>query len=57
MAIGKKIIMEDPPILPGQDVPFKIQAVSQGEDCTHLISIGDSVPKKMAEKLKSIHSM
>ena len=61
MVIGGRSVLEDPPVLPGANLPFSIQAVNQKnpdsiDNRIGKIEIGKQVPKKIKERLHKVHS-
>ena len=54
MMVGQKVILEDPPLYPGSNLPFHIQEVNM--DMISSIEVGDKVPQGIKHRLNKIHT-
>ena len=53
MMVGDKVILEDPPMYPGNNLPFAVQEVTM--DILAKIEIGDKVPQAIKNRLNQIN--
>ena len=53
MMVGQKVILEDPPMYPGTNLPFRVQEVTT--DILSKIEIGDEVPLGIRQRLNSVN--
>ena len=51
--VGQKVILEDPPMYPGTNLPFRVQEVTT--DILSKIEIGDEVPLGIRQRLNSVN--
>ena len=54
MMVGQKVILEDPPMYPGNNLPFNIQEVTM--DILSNIEMGDKVPQGIKHRLNQVHT-
>ena len=53
MMVGQKVILEDPPMYPGTNLPFKVQEVTM--DILSKVEIGDKVPLGIRQRLNTVN--
>ena len=54
MMVGQKVILEDPPLYPGNNLPFTIQEVNMA--ILSNIEVGDKVPQGIKHRLNQVHT-
>ena len=53
MMVGQKVVLEDPPLYPGNNLPFTIQEITT--DLLSKIEVGDKVPQGIKQRLNKIN--